>query len=293
MPFFLFKKIVQKENNNGAPLIAVSIFLAGITIAAAVLVRDKITLPFSKSQEQQVPGTGTLEASPEVSPLISVADNNSPSLGSADAPVVIYEISDFTCPYCALAAGFRDDLRQDIIQNAKNNDRQDIVAYWESWTAPASQIKEKYSDTGKVRLVFKVIPGHGQPALKAGEASLCASDQGKFWEYHDTLFAEQPNWYSETATGESLTAALKGYAKDLGLDSAAFDQCLDGDIHSKDVMQDYSDSQEIFSQLKEAGLVDASQSGLGTPTFIINGQYLAGAQSFSEFEKIIEQELNK
>ncbi|MFH1896111.1 MAG: thioredoxin domain-containing protein [bacterium] len=284
----------QKEKSNGAPLIAVAIFLAGFTIAVAVLVKDKVALPFGKDRDQeQVLGTGAEIVNDGELGLISVADNNSPFLGSTTAPVVIYEISDFACPYCALAAGFREDLRQDIIKNAQDNNRQDLVDYWETWLAPVTQIKEKYINTGKVRLVFKAIPGHGQLALKASEAALCAGDQGKFWEYHDVLFAKQADWYSEEATDESLAVNLKAYAADLGLNESEFEKCLNGEIYSKDMMQNYSDSQEVFNQLKTAGLVGANQNGLGTPTYIINGRYLSGAQSFSEFEKIIEEELSK
>ena len=119
------------------------------------------------------------------------------------------------------------------------------------------EIDDKYIKTGKVKLVFRDFPlSFHQNAQKAAEAAECAEEQGKFWEMHDKLFA-----------------------KDLGLDSAKFDECLVSDKYASEVQKDFKDGQG-------AGIS-------GTPSFFINGVKLVGAQPFSAFQQVIEQELNK
>ena len=126
---------------------------------------------------------------------------------------------------------------------------------------------KKYGD--KVRLVFRHYPLPFHPhAQKAAEASLCADDQGKFWQMHDALFDHQQALEPEQ---------LKVYAKELGLDPAKFDACLDSGQKAAQVEKD-----------KEAG----SKAGVnGTPAFFINGLQLSGAQPQEEFEALIDQEL--
>ena len=160
-----------------------------------------------------------------------------------------------------------------------------------SWISAIPEIIKKYVDTGKVRLVFKVVPLHGQIALDAGNAALCAGEQGKFWEYHDLLFSNQSKWYVADATASAKL--VKSYSKDVGIDVSKFNQCYDAQTYSAEVMQNYSEFQAVFGMLQEAGLVEGDQQGLGTPSYFINGRYIAGAQSFPAFEKIIEEELSK
>lgn len=120
-----------------------------------------------------------------------------------------------------------------------------------------------------MRIVYRdfPLPNHPQ-AQPAAEAALCAHDQGKFWEYHDRLFENQR---------ALATDNLKQYARDLGLDTGAFDQCLDSRKFREDVMQDYR---------------EGSQLGVNaTPTFFINGRFLSGAQPFEAFQQIIEEEI--
>ena len=128
------------------------------------------------------------------------------------------------------------------------------------------QIKQAYE--GKIRFVFRNFPVHGQPAVKAAEAALCADDQGKFWEYQDLLFAHQ----------SALDAAsLKSYAAQLGLDTATFDQCLDEGEKTAEVQKDAQDAR--------------SYGVTGTPAFFINGRLVSGAQSFSVFQRAIDAAL--
>lgn len=160
-----------------------------------------------------------------------------PSKGPADAPVTIVEFSDFECPFCSRVNPSID------------------------------QVMKEYE--GKVRVVFRnyPLPMHTL-APKAGEAALCADDQGKFWEMHDELFSHQQ---------ELSVADLKKHAQTIGLDQNKFDECLDSGAKAAQVAQDMAEGQE-------AGVS-------GTPAFFINGRPLAGAQPFEEFKKLIDAEL--
>jgi len=123
-----------------------------------------------------------------------------------------------------------------------------------------------------VRLVWKDFPLtsiHPQ-AFKASEAAHCAGDQGRYWEYHDRLFANQQALQVE---------ALKKHAVELGLDSSAFDSCLDSGKYADRV---------------RAGLQAGAQLGVGsTPSVFINGRLVSGAQPFEAFQAIVEDELQR
>ena len=160
-----------------------------------------------------------------------------PSKGPSSAPVTIVEFSDFECPYCSKA-------EETVKQVMKNYD-------------------------GKVRLVYRDFPLPFHPhAAKAAEAAQCAADQGKYWEMHEKLFASQQ---------KLDVPALKGYAKELGLDQGKFDKCIDS-----------GDKAKVVEANKAAG----SKVGVtGTPAFFINGYQLTGAQPYEEFKSLIDQEL--
>lgn len=121
----------------------------------------------------------------------------------------------------------------------------------------------------KVRLVFKdfPLPNHAE-AFKASEAAHCAGEQGKYWEMHDAMFANQR---------ALQVPALKQAARALGIDGAKFDECLDSGKHTANVRADY--------ELGEKMGVNS------TPTIYINGRPLVGAQPFEQFKLIIDEEL--
>ena len=163
-----------------------------------------------------------------------------PAVGAASAPVTLVEFSDFQCPFC-----------QRVEPTLK-------------------QLREKYGD--KLRIVWKDFPLtqiHPQ-AFKAGEAGHCAGEQGKYWEYHDRLFANQ----------QALQPAdLKKHAADLGLDAAAFATCLDS---SK------------FGERVRDGVSQGTSLGVNsTPTIFINGRRLSGAQPLEVFVAAIDEELSR
>lgn len=224
-----------------------------LTAVRAELERIKADLEIVKSQLAQVlrllsqrPTQGA--AAPSGPVRASVA--GAPFLGRADAPVTVVEFSDYECPFC-----------------------QRFFAT----TLPA--LKRDYVDAGKVRYVFRDYPLdqlHPQ-ARKAAEAAHCAGDQGKFWEMHDVLFQN----------AKALSPPqLAEHARAVGLDGAAFDECLASGRHAARV---------------ERGLADGAAAGVrGTPAFVIGktkagdvveGTPIRGAQSLETFRRIIDQAL--
>ncbi len=169
--------------------------------------------------------------------LAKLTAGDVPAFGPADAKVTIVEFSDFECPFCSRAA--------------------DV----------AHKVKEKYSD--KVRFVFRQYPLSFHPnAHVAAEASLAANAQGKFWEYHDKLFANQK------ALGREQ---LEGYAKELGLDVSKFKKALDDKTYAATV--------DAELKLGEEVAVD------GTPTMFLNGTRVANPTDFDALAKQIDKAL--
>ena len=169
-----------------------------------------------------------------------VAEKGSPAKGGpVGSPITIIEFSDFQCPFCSRV------------------------------NPSLAQAKEIYGD--KVRFVFRQFPLNIHPqAPKAGEASLCANEQGKFWEMHDALFADQ---------SKLAVADLKATAVKLGLDAAKFDACLDGGAMTQIVARDMADGMA-------AGVS-------GTPALFVNGRFINGAVPFEELARIINDELSR
>lgn len=197
----------------------------------------------------------TTPALPQTKPK-EIDTSQDPYLGPADAKVTVIEFSDFQCPYCAAAAGTHSAL----ISQLKSKDPQ--------WEAPVPKLKELAKE-GKIKFVFKQFPlGFHPHAEKAAEASECAFEQGKFWEYHDILFNNQNNLELES---------LKKYAQELNLDATKFNECLDSGKHAQAIEGD-------INQGQAAGIS-------GTPAFLVNGQLVSGAVSFSVLKAMIEAEL--
>ncbi len=135
-------------------------------------------------------------------------------------------------------------------------------------------IIENYVSTGKVKLAFMDFPlDFHENAQKAAEAARCFREQkgdSGYWDYHDKLFSNQ----------ESLSADnYKKWAKESGADENKFNSCLDSGKYEKAVKDDMSYGQSIGVS--------------GTPAFFINGRFVSGAQLYSVFKEIIEEELNK
>ena len=170
-------------------------------------------------------------------PRFEVASGGHPTLGPKDAQVTIVEFGDFQCPFCKRS------------EDALN------------------QVRAKYGD--KVRLVYMDFPlqMHSN-ALNAAEGGRCAGEQGKFWPFHDALFADQ---------SKIAPADLKASAAKLGLDKAKFDACLDQGKYERDIRADMAEGEKLGVN--------------GTPAFFINGRPLSGARPAGDFEEIIDEEL--
>ncbi len=137
----------------------------------------------------------------------------------------------------------------------------------------ARLIDEQYVKTGQVRIVSKNLPVHGREASKAAEAALCASDQGKYWDYHDKLLESLYVGNRVTATPDGL----KKVAADLGLDGAPFASCLDQGKYAQRVLDEAAEAQK--------------RGVSGTPTFFINNTPIVGAQPFAVFKAAIDKAL--
>ena len=166
-----------------------------------------------------------------------VAAGASPTRGPGNAPVTIVVFSDFECPFCSRLPPTLD------------------------------QVREKYGD--KVRIAFRQFPlAMHANAPKAAEASLCAREQGKFWEMHDAMFADQRNLGVDS---------LKAKAAAIGLDSAKFDASLDSGRFAAEVAADLEDGQA-------AGVT-------GTPAMFVNGRLVSGAVPYDQVAELVDDEL--
>jgi len=171
----------------------------------------------------------------------------SPILGNPDAPITIVEFGDYQCHQC-------------------HN--------WFVNTKP--MIMRDYIETGKANLVFVDFAFLGKDSPKAAQATYCADDQNKYWEYHDTLYTSQE---SKIDNGWANTERLKAFAFSLNLDMELFNECLDSDKYSKRI-------QYNSQQARDNGVN-------GTPGFFIvgpdyNQKQIGGAQPFSVFKSVLD-----
>lgn len=162
--------------------------------------------------------------------------------GDPKAPITIVEFSDFQCPFCRRAF---DQILPQVIKD--------------------------YVDTGTASIVYKHSAFLGQESIWAAQASECAADQGKFWDFHNLLFARQNGENQGAFTLDKLI----GFAKELKLDMTRFEPCL---TSNETLARVQADAQEG----RTAGVT-------GTPTFFINGQLFAGARPYDQFRAVIER----
>jgi protein-disulfide isomerase len=138
------------------------------------------------------------------------------------------------------------------------------------WAETLPKLKEAYINTGKVRFVYRHFAILGKHSEQAALASECAAEQGKFWEYHDQLFKNQG--------GLAFTEAkLKQYAREIGLNVGVFGTCLGNGKYKEKVERETAAA--------------ANLGGRGTPFFVVNQRPLIGAQPYSVFQKMIDEEL--
>ncbi len=174
-----------------------------------------------------------------------LVDNGSPYEGNPSAPITIIEFGDYQCTFC--------------------------YKFHESSLAA---IKNEYLETGKANLVFRDFPLNGPDSVLAAEASHCAKDQGKFWEYHDELYQ---NWGGER-TGWVNKDSLSKFAQTVGIDLAEFNSCLDSSKYRQQVLDAYDFGQKVGIN--------------ATPSFlIISGEKIikiTGNQPIDVFRKTLD-----
>ena len=168
-----------------------------------------------------------------------------PSLGPDDAAVVVVEFSDFLCSFCG--------------------------RHFEQTLTP---LLDDYD--GLIRYVYRDFRGvGGQNAVEASMAAECAYDQDQFWQYHNRLFSNQQQLFTDNP--DALRTVLIDHASALDLDMDTFTTCLDNDTHFSKIIRDTTEGQ---------------QNGMtGTPGFFINGTFISGAQPYEIFSAIIDEEL--
>ncbi len=132
------------------------------------------------------------------------------------------------------------------------------------------QLAPKYIDTGKAKVVYHHFAFIGQESQWAGEAADCAAEQGKFWPYALYILRHQAG---ENA-GAFSRDNLKGFAKQVGLDTNAFNACFDSGKYTEAVKQETMEGQKRGIQ--------------GTPTFYVNGQVLTSLPTPDQFGQIID-----
>ncbi len=228
-------KIKVKKDKVTFWLSIINLVLVLISLVAVVQLSTKV----ANIQTAPTQGNNADQPDQQAPSAVKVDVGVNPARGNKNAKVVLIEFSDFECPFCSRVVPTMD------------------------------QIEKTYGD--KVAIYFRnfPLPFHSS-AQKAAEAGQCANEQGKFWEMHDEMFANQ----------DALSVDnLKSYAKGLGLDTTKFNDCLDSGKMAQVVQNDLNAG-------RAAGVS-------GTPTTFVNGKAIVGAYPFEAFQQAIDAELAK
>jgi protein-disulfide isomerase len=240
-----WKRFLPKSSSQIlVALLVVAAFLIGVLFTKVQYLEKNQTGIQAAVPSQQAAGQA---AAPIPGAKVNVVDGHFPILGNKNAKVTIIEFADFRCPFCE-----------------------------QFFTNTLPQITKDYVDTGKVKLAFRNFAFLGDPSTVAADASECANDQGKFWDFYNYLYKNQP---AETDTSMYNTDTLTQAAVSLGMNDGQFRSCLDNKTDAAKATKDMTDGQA-------AGVS-------GTPTFFVNGVSLVGAQPYSAFKALIDQELAK
>ena len=226
-------KLIEEEKKQAEKLIAAGSKREEVYARIMKAAKETVT---AEVKEDPKPRPG--QPDPAANYAVPTADNR-PTAGPEDALVTIVEFSDFQCPFCSRV------------------------------NETVNKIKAEYPD--KVRIVFRQLPlPFHKEAKPAAKASLAAHKQGKFWEMHDKLFANQKELTEDN---------FAKWAGEIGLDVAQFKK----DYAAADL------DKMVDEDLKAAG----DWGARGTPAFFVNGRFVSGAQPFENFDKVIQEELKK
>lgn len=224
------------------PVVAPTLDVAVLRGAA----RDGMLDALATLQAESAQSQGQRQSTP--APVAKDAFKIRPAnlLGEPNAKVTLVEYSDFQCPFCGR---------------------------FQSTVSP--QLIEQYVKTGKINFLYKHMAFLGPESAWSAVAAECAANQGKFWEYHDLLFARQ----SGENEGAFNKDKLIGFGKELGLDMTTFERCVQNDETLDRVRADTQEGQELGVN--------------STPTFFVNGRPLVGLGSFEQFKAVLEQALQE
>jgi protein-disulfide isomerase len=238
------------KNSSGTPLLIASLILGASVVAASLLIQSsldrgtaelsKVLVAINEARPAAPAAPSPARAGrPDPNKHYAVNTKGSPRRGPEKAKIEVVEFSDFQCPFC----------------NRVN--------------PTLDQIEKEYGD--EVAIVFKHLPlAMHSKAPAAHAASEAAHRQGKFWEMHDLIFANQR---------ELTQQKYEEYAQQLGLDVDRFRK----DSASRAVKK------KVDSDAAEAARLGVT----GTPGFFVNGRFLSGAKPFESFKQVIDEELKK
>jgi protein-disulfide isomerase len=187
--------------------------------------------------------------SPKFKPVVTTAPITPATaegylMGNPNAPVQVMEFADFECPACGNFAVITEpDVRARIVNTG-------LASY---------------------RFFDFPLPMH-KNTMPASNAAACAADQGKFWEMHDMLFRNQPDWNTE-ATDDPKKVFL-GYVKTLGMNTDTWSQCFDQQLHQSRIMANQAEG--------------ARRKVQSTPTFVIGTRMIPGALTYDQFKAYVD-----
>ena len=235
------EKLVTFKRDQFYTVMIIAAFTMGVLAGYFIWGRDgsaPAPVPVA-AQEAPIQNEAAAAAGEQNVTRYDIPTEGFPYEGPEDAPIVIVEFSDFQCPYCTK---------------------------WHNETYKL--LLEAYPD--QIKLVYRNFPltSIHPDALLSAEAAMCAGDQEQYWDYHEALF--------ESKYGLGIDA-LKLYAEELGLDTDAFNSCLDGHDYQEFVRADMNFAAELGVS--------------STPTFFINGLAVVGAQPIQVFQQIVDSEL--
>lgn len=246
-----------QQISSNSLFVSLAIILGSFIIASAIVLNrtnESTLVGKNVAKEALVPSNPSDDQVPKGPVVVSTDDD--PVLGDKNAPLTLIEFSDYECPFCKRS--FADVL---------------------------PELKKTYIDTGKVKLVFRDYPlpfhANGQKEAEAAECARSLSDDTAYFKFHDQIFTKT----TSNGTGLALTE-LPNIAKSLGLNVTQFQQCLDSGKFAEEVKKDIADGSAVGVSGTPSYFIGASSKD-GK----ITGNILVGAQPFSAFKTLIDEEL--
>ncbi len=256
------------EEKNASSLVSVpaAIIIGSVLISVAILISGGILKlnGFAKGGVSPNPVVAGASAQPVLTPEpentgpVEVSVDDDPVTGDKNAKLTMIEFSDYECPFCKR---YFDTTYLEIMKN--------------------------YVDTGKMKIVYRDLPlSFHQNAHKEAQAANCAKDQGgdsAYFKFHDEMFTKT----TSNGTGLSIEE-LPALASNVGLNGSLLKQCLESGKHKEEVDKDIADASKAGADGTPSFFI-----GKSTPNGVISGVRIVGAQPFSAFKTVIEEQLSK